>query len=59
MDLEADRMQNLKLTDDVVKTELQVVKEERRQRTDNDPNALLSEQTDAALYTAHPMAGRL
>lgn len=54
MELEADRMQNLKLTDDVVQTELQVVKEERRQRTDNDPAALLSEQTDAALYTAHP-----
>lgn len=54
MELEADRMQNLKLTDDVVATELQVVKEERRQRTDNDPAALLSEQTDAAMYTAHP-----
>lgn len=54
MELEADRMQNLKLTDDVVATELQVVKEERRQRTDNDPAALLSEQTDAAMYIAHP-----
>ena len=54
MELEADRMHNLKLNDDVVATELQVVKEERRQRTDSDPAALLSEQADAALYIAHP-----
>ena len=54
MELEADRMQNLVLTDENVLPELQVVREERRERTDNDPSALLSEQIDAALYTAHP-----
>ena len=54
MELEADRMQNLVLTDENVLPELQVVREERRERTDNDPSALLSEQVDAALYTAHP-----
>jgi zinc protease len=54
MDIEADRMQNLILTDEVVATELKVVQEERRQRTDSDPGALLSEQMDAALYTVHP-----
>ena len=54
MELEADRMQNLVLTDANVLPELQVVREERRQRTDNDPSALLGEQIDAALYTAHP-----
>ena len=54
MELEADRMQNLVLTDANVLPELQVVLEERRQRTDNDPSALLREQVDAAMYTAHP-----
>lgn len=54
MNIEADRMQNLILTDDVVATELKVVQEERRQRTESDPGALLSEQMDAALYTVHP-----
>jgi zinc protease len=54
MELEADRMQNLVLTDANVIPELDVVREERRQRTDNDPSALLGEQLDAAMYTAHP-----
>ncbi|MFO1091670.1 MAG: pitrilysin family protein [Hyphomicrobiales bacterium] len=54
MSLEADRMQNLKLTDEAVLPERDVVKEERRMRTDNDPASLLSEQIDAALYLAHP-----
>ncbi len=54
MELEADRMQNLVLTDENVLPELQVVEEERRERTDNNPSSLLSEQIDAAMYTAHP-----
>ncbi len=54
MELEADRMQNLVLTDANVLPELQVVREERRMRTENDPSALLAEQIDAAMYTAHP-----
>ncbi len=54
MELEADRMQNLVLTDENVIPELEVVREERRQRTENDPSALLGEQLDAAMYTAHP-----
>jgi zinc protease len=54
MELEADRMQNLVLTDENVLPELNVVQEERRERTDNDPSSLLAEQLDAALYTAHP-----
>ncbi len=53
MELEADRMQNLVLTDENVLPELDVVREERRERTDNDPSALLGEQIDAAMYTAH------
>ena len=54
MELEADRMQNLILTDKEVLPERQVIIEERRQRTDNDPAALLGEQMDAAMYLAHP-----
>jgi zinc protease len=54
MELEADRMQNVVLTDEIVAPELLVVKEERRERTENDPSALLGEQMEAALYTAHP-----
>lgn len=54
MELEADRMQNLVLTDENVLPERSVVQEERRQRTDNDPSSLLAEQLDAALYLAHP-----
>ena len=54
MELEADRMQNLVLTDETVLPELSVVLEERRQRIDNEPSGLLNEQMDAAMYTAHP-----
>ena len=54
MELEADRMQNLVLDDEAVRTELKVVQEERRQRTDSNPSALLGEQMDASLYLAHP-----
>jgi len=54
MEMEADRMQNLVLTDKDIATERDVVKEERRTRTDNKPPQLLSEQMSAALYTAHP-----
>lgn len=54
MDLGADRMANATFDDKDVKTELEVVKEERRSRTDNNPTALMGEQLDAALYTAHP-----
>ncbi len=54
MELEADRMQNLVLTDENVLPELQVVREERRQRIENDPSSQLAEQMNIALYTAHP-----
>ena len=54
MGLEADRMQNLILTDANVLPELLVVLEERRERIDNNPSSLLGEQITAAMYTAHP-----
>jgi len=54
MRLEADRMRNLVLSQKAVDTEREVVLEERRQRTDNSPGALLSEQVTAAQFLAHP-----
>ncbi|MDX6751579.1 pitrilysin family protein [Geminicoccaceae bacterium 1502E] len=54
MEMEADRMVNLRLTDDQVYPERDVVLEERRQRVDNEPAALLGEQLGAAQYLHHP-----
>ncbi|WP_297299073.1 pitrilysin family protein [uncultured Methylovirgula sp.] len=54
MDYEADRMQNLVLTDEVVAPERDVVLEERRMRTDSDPSDLLNEAVQSALFTRHP-----
>lgn len=54
MHLEADRMQNLVITDNEVATERDVVLSERRQRVDNDAGALAEEQARAALYLSHP-----
>ncbi|OJX68638.1 pitrilysin family protein [Magnetospirillum sp. 64-120] len=54
MKMEADRMRNLTLAEADVTSELEVVKEERRSRTDNDPGALLHERLEAALYLNHP-----
>jgi len=54
MEMEADRMINLVLTEKAVETEKAVVLEERRSRTDNNPGGLLAEQVDAALYLNHP-----
>ncbi|HXV25771.1 MAG TPA: pitrilysin family protein [Alphaproteobacteria bacterium] len=54
MGLEADRMANLVLIDDVVLPERDVVLEERRQRIENDPPAKLGEMATAAFYLNHP-----
>jgi zinc protease len=54
MELEADRMANLVLSDKDIVAEREVVLEERRSRTDNDPASQLSEEMSAALYRAHP-----
>ncbi len=54
MKLESDRMRNLVLDEHNVETELQVVMEERRSRTDNNPSALLSESMEATLFQNHP-----
>jgi zinc protease len=50
MGMNADRLANLQLTDKIVQPELQVILEERRQRIENSPEALLAEEMDAALY---------
>ncbi|MEL0106876.1 MAG: pitrilysin family protein [Rhodospirillaceae bacterium] len=54
MEMEADRMRGLTLSDADIEPERLVVLEERRERTDNNPAALLSEHVNAALYLNHP-----
>ena len=54
MEMEADRMVNLKLTEKEVATEREVIIEERRSRTENSPSSILSEQMSTALYQNHP-----
>lgn len=54
MRFEADRMTNLSFDEAVVGPERDVVIEERRMRTDSDPDQQLSEAMDAALFTHHP-----
>ncbi len=56
MELEADRMVNLKVDPAEAATELDVVLEERNQRTENDPGSLFNEQRNAAQYLNHPYA---
>jgi zinc protease len=54
MEFEADRMTNLVLSDEVVAPEREVVLEERRMRTENDPSSQLDEAVQAALFPHHP-----
>lgn len=53
MEMEADRMVNLKLTENDVAVEREVIIEERNQRVENDPGALFREQKNAAQYLNH------
>lgn len=54
MRMEADRMRNLILSEDDVKTERQVILEERSQRIDSSPEALFHEQLAAAQFLNSP-----
>ncbi len=54
MKMEADRMRDLQLTEEDVAPELQVILEERSQRTDSSPGGLFAEQRRAALFLNHP-----
>jgi len=56
MKMEADRMVDLLLSEEAVRTERDVILEERNQRTDNSPQALFSEQMNATLFRNHPYA---
>jgi len=53
MRMEADRMRNIRLTEDDIDTERDVILEERNQRTENNPRALFGEQMSAAQYLNH------
>jgi zinc protease len=53
-ELEADRMQNLLFSEAEFVKEHQVVMEERRQRTDDNPQSLTYERFKAAAHTASP-----
>jgi zinc protease len=52
--LESDRMANLVLRESDFQTEHLVVIEERRMRTDDNPQSFLLEQLDAAAYQSQP-----
>lgn len=54
MAMEADRMININPPQKEIAPEHQVIIEERRQRTDNDPKALFSEQLRSVLFNATP-----
>lgn len=52
--LEADRMQNLLVNPEKFPSELNVVKEERRWRTDNSPTGAMMEELYALAFKNHP-----
>ena len=54
MKLESDRMQNLDLTAKEFGREIKVVMEERRMRTDDDPQSLMYEIMMSTVYQEHP-----
>ena len=54
MELEADRMVNLVLSDALFMPERDVVREERHLRTDNRPDRLFAEQLERRHYTVAP-----
>jgi zinc protease len=54
MELEADRMINLELSEDEVASERDVVLEERRMYYDTDPSAELYENLSSSLFSHHP-----
>lgn len=54
MKLEADRFAHNQWPDDEFKRELEVVKEERRMRTEDSPRAQLFEQLSGVVYQASP-----
>jgi zinc protease len=54
IELEADRMQNLLLDPKEIASEREVVIEERRTRTEDDPGGFLGEEVGSIAFKAHP-----
>ncbi len=54
MQLESDRMANLVISDDLFAKEMQVVMEERRLRTDDQPQSMAYERLMSVAYQEHP-----
>ncbi|MEM9122591.1 MAG: pitrilysin family protein [Pseudomonadota bacterium] len=54
MEMEADRMRNLRLSEEAVTTERDVILEERSSRVDNQPSSILRERMSAATFINHP-----
>lgn len=54
MEMESDRMVNLRLSEEDIVTERDVIIEERNQRVENSPSALFREQKSALQYLNHP-----
>jgi zinc protease len=54
IDLEADRMHNLLLDPKEIASEREVVIEERRTRTEDDPGGFLGEEIGSLAFKAHP-----
>jgi zinc protease len=54
IDLEADRMRNALLDPKEIESERQVIIEERRTRTDDDPGGFLAEEVASLAFRAHP-----
>src|SRR5881296_976141 len=54
VELEADRMQNLLLDAKQIASEREVVIEERRTRTEDDPGGFLGEEVSSIAFKAHP-----
>ena len=54
IELEADRMQNLLLDAKQIAAEREVVIEERRTRTEDDPGGFLGEEVSSVAFKAHP-----
>ncbi|HSH97024.1 MAG: M16 family metallopeptidase [Methylophilaceae bacterium] len=54
MKLEADRMANLDLSKEEFSKEIKVVMEERRWRTEDKPQSMVSEQYQSTVFQVHP-----
>lgn len=54
LDLESDRMRSLRISDETLASERQVVMEERRVRVDNDIPGMMDEELGTLVYKAHP-----